>query len=33
LERRPYGWEVILKRATKVFENGSVIIYQRPVDL
>ncbi len=33
IELHPYQWEVILKGATKIFENASVVIYRRPADL
>ena len=29
MEQYPFAWQVILKDARKVFENGSVVIYQR----
>ena len=30
LEQSPFGWGAILRDARKVFENRSVVIYQRP---
>jgi hypothetical protein len=30
LEQSPFGWGAILRDAQKIFENRSVVIYQRP---
>ena len=33
IESSPNQWDVILKGATKIFENSSVVIYRRPANL